>query len=36
MRLDQRGRNSLGLDPNRDVLCNLQLLRIDCAVPRYL
>jgi len=36
MRLDQRGHNSLGLDPNRDVLYNPQLLRIDCAVPRYL
>jgi len=33
---NQRTRDSLGLDPNRDVLCNPQLLRIDCAVPHYL
>ena len=35
-RLNQRRRDSLGLDPNRDVLCNPQLLRIDCTVPPYL
>ena len=33
---NQRRCDSLGLGPNQDVLCNPQLLRIDCAVPRYL